>query len=261
MKLLTITTALLSLVVLPAVAKPVNASDIPSCTVCVLSLTYSKSGVWWESRYHVYFQPSRRSTVQSSMMAVCVVKRLGCPRLWLRVFYRPAPWQIQWVSLNSQYVVVKFQRKLTVDISLAMSRLQATMCDMPPESRQRILTIVNFTALPLETLFISLRLGTRWMVQRTMCADDWLMLTVLVSKYLWVCPYKIHTYTMTCLQAPCIVGTAMVAFSKSIRASKSHDSRSVRLMLTMSTYSYQQGIRITSLAGWSWRDTLSTERT
>jgi hypothetical protein len=58
------------------------------------------------------------------------------------------------------------------------------MCDMPPESRQRILTIVNFTALPLETLFISLRLGTRWMVQRTMCADDWLMLTVLVSKYL-----------------------------------------------------------------------------
>jgi hypothetical protein len=66
-------------------------------------------------------------------------------------------------------------------LCLAMSKLEATMCDKPDESRQTLLFTVDMVSFSLQTVFVSLRIITRWVVQRHLWIDDWLLLGAMVS--------------------------------------------------------------------------------
>jgi len=64
---------------------------------------------------------------------------------------------------------------------IATAKLQATMCDNVPESKQSLLLTVNFVALGLELLFVTMRIITRLQVQGKLFPEDWVLLAAIVS--------------------------------------------------------------------------------
>ena len=55
------------------------------------------------------------------------------------------------------------------------------MCDNVPESKQSLLLTVNFVALGLELLFVTMRIITRLQVQGKLFPEDWVLLAAIVS--------------------------------------------------------------------------------
>jgi hypothetical protein len=62
-----------------------------------------------------------------------------------------------------------------------MARVQATLCDLPAESRQRLLYTATIACFTLQFVFVASKFLTRRFIQGHLMVDDWILAAAMIS--------------------------------------------------------------------------------